>query len=648
MKRGLIATLALVAIIFTCADASFARAPRIRDIPDITIGDSEDNIGTDNNWFVFTNAFKFVDYVEDADTTLSDLLWSFDEGDDPAPVDLTPWLNINDVGAVGVGAAAIAAGPTASHILPSGSEDINTGSNGWATFRDIVFSPTTTPPFASPSPALAAEHAVGKMVRFYVSDSTNVATRDIWVNTVDTGWDSASGGTPFVVYDYERFWEDKTSPTPGDMTGWTPLTTDPNAVTDYDSGNTALRVTVATSSDFRINGYVTGNSEWMPYATAIGTGNVVRAKFWVFATGQASSTDINQVPNMRARVANRFAYTVYLEVFNHLIADPAGTLLGYDVRPSNDPNNPSLYRVDFDPVDIPGLSAAGEGCLRGFEAYCLEAQENGALELAESLIGSYPWSEMPDNPADAKVKGYKTFTTSASDAGDLAIANSLTELVIGKRELLAAQAWGPDVALDGSTDPTYSQSAAGVTLDTTLVATNRFGSIAREISETGADTERLRVEAGKQYRMRWHLTSDTNANNQPMFRVRGRSLKFMWSYKCEIGGAWGAGNSNNTLAQQLLPGVGCQNPDQATPGENGGYYNVILHTPISADIQASQPTITSYPGPGEVTASPPNRRDILYGLDVLDSMSANANYITEAGRMTCDELIVWVYDLVED
>jgi hypothetical protein len=641
MKRGLIATLALVAIIFTCADASFARAPRIRDIPDITIGDSEDNIGTDNNWFVFTNAFKFVDYVEDADTTLSDLLWSFDEGDDPAPVDLTPWFNINDVGAVHVGSAAMAANdsptPASNHVLPSGSEDISTGSNGWATFRDIVFSPTTTPPFASPSPALAAEHATGKMVRFYVSDSTNVATRDIWVNTVDTGWDSASGGTPFVVYDYERFWEDVTSPTPGDMTGWTPLTTDPNAVTDYDSGNTALRVTVATSADPRVNGYVTGNSEWMPYASAIGTGNVVRAKFWVFATGQASSTDLNQLPNMRARVANRFAYTVYLEVFNHLISDPAGTALGVDVRPSNDPNNPSLYRVDFDPVDVPRLSVAGEGCLRGFEAYCLEPQENGALELSESLIGSYPWSEMPDSPADPKVKYYKTFTTSASDAGDLAITNTLTELVIGKRELLAAQAWGPDVALDGSTDPTYSESAAGITLDTTLVATNRFGSIAREISETGAETERIRVEAGKQYRMRWHLTSDTNANNQPMFRVRGRSLKFMWSYKAEIGGAWGAGNSNNLLAQELLPGVGSQNPS--------GYYNLILHTPISADIQASQPTITAFPGPGETGFS---RKDVLYGLDVLDSMSANANYITESGRMTCDELVVWVYDLVSD
>jgi hypothetical protein len=226
------------------------------------------------------------------------------------------------------------------------------------------------------------------------------------------------------------------------------------------------------------------------------------------------------------------------------------------------------------------------------------------------------------------------------------LANSLTELTIKKRELPGPQQWGAEVALDGSTDPTYSEGAGGVTLDTTLVATNRFGSIAREITAVGAFTERIRCEPNKQYRMRYHLTSNTNANNQPMFRVRGRSLKFMWSYKCEIGGAWGAGSTNNSLAQQLLPGVGCLNPDQKTPGENGGYYNVILHTPLSTDIQASQPTISAQPGPGVNSSS---RLDVLYGLDVLDSMSALApQYQTESGRMTCDELDVWAYDLVED
>lgn len=49
-------------------------------LPDVVIGDNDNDIGADNNFFVLTNAFKFDDYASDGDTTVSSMLWSFDEG----------------------------------------------------------------------------------------------------------------------------------------------------------------------------------------------------------------------------------------------------------------------------------------------------------------------------------------------------------------------------------------------------------------------------------------------------------------------------------------------------------------------------------------------------------------------------------------
>ena len=111
------------------------------------------------------------------------------------------------------------------------------------------------------------------------------------------------------------------------------------------------------------------------------------------------------------------------------------------------------------------------------------------------------------------------------------------------------------------------------------------------------------LASGLQYKVRWHVISNTNANRNPQIRLRARSIKFMWSQKQEYGGALAAGNANNAIAQQVLPGIGCQNPDQLNPGESGGWYTLWLHTPLSSDILASQPTIEAQPGPGGAGSS---------------------------------------------
>lgn len=49
-------------------------------LPDVYVGDQENNIDANKNLFVFPNAFKFDDYVADGNATGSRLQWSFDEG----------------------------------------------------------------------------------------------------------------------------------------------------------------------------------------------------------------------------------------------------------------------------------------------------------------------------------------------------------------------------------------------------------------------------------------------------------------------------------------------------------------------------------------------------------------------------------------
>jgi hypothetical protein len=338
---------------------------------------------------------------------------------------------------------------------------------------------------------------------------------------------------------------------------------------------------------------------------------------------------------MRLRVAARFAQNSMLEIFNHLEGDSAGTEAGKEIRPGPSPAQPAVYRVDLDPVDVPALNSAGEGFLRGFEVYSLESQENGALYLLESDIGVYP--ALPDS--GPSVLATKIFQTSGVDAGDLKVFNSATDGPFrGKYILYSPGVVGPPALLDGVTDPTYSESASGITFDSMAVASNRFGLVIREITATGLTSSRLRVEPGRMYKVKWHVTSNTNANRNPQMRLRSRALKFMWSQKFEIGGAFGAGSANNTIAQQSLPGYGTQNPD-------GGWYTLIMHTPMSADIRLSQPYLESLPGPGNSSTS---IRDIKYGFDLMDTLSGGTDSVLEKGRFTVDQIETRVYDLVGD
>lgn len=129
----------------------------------------------------------------------------------------------------------------------------------------------------------------------------------------------------------------------------------------------------------------------------------------------------------------------------------------------------------------------------------------------------------------------------------------------------------------------------------------------------------------------------------------------------EIGGAWATDggktyplNANNSIAQQALPGVGTENPDN-DGFANRGWYSMILHTPVSPGIrgeinQSLPPTniiprLMSEPGPG---ISAPSRLDIYLGMDLVDSLSGGFGAPLEQGHVTLLRAEIRTFDLVPD
>ena len=444
---------------------------------------------------------------------------------------------------------------------------------------------------------------------------------------------------------------------PGAATGWSSFGFD-NALAFPSHAAGAYRAHVnAAAGKFRVSGVIANAPEWMP-AGVVGSTGYVRAKFFVYSGGQTNPAAANQVPNMRLRVANRFAVTSMLEVYTHLNGDPEQDTLAQDLRPSTDPAKPSLYRVDLDPVDVPYLrdNPAVEGFQRAFEAYSTDPQDNGFVAMTESSISVYPAS------AVAGGSPVKVYAPSASDAGDLKqVAASDTALY---RYVPGPAAGDLGTAEFNAPVPTMVEGPAGVTLDTSAVPASSIGIAVRNINPdrgTNNHAARVRVEPDKQYRVRFHLVSTQNVNAQPQLRLRARSAKFAWSQKMELGGSWATDvgkmyplNPNNSIAQQALPGIGTQNPERIA-SENGGWYTVLVHTPLSADIRPEfaagtalttrMPNLATQPGPGVAS---PSRLDLLFGFDIIDTISTGMGAPLEQGNVTLDRIEVYRNDLVPD
>lgn len=439
-------------------------------------------------------------------------------------------------------------------------------------------------------------------------------------------------------------------------TGWSQFgTATANQSTGFDGAHTALLANIhsVASSAYRIIGWITNANNTLPYQ-ATSDLQYLRGKFYVFASGQTGSA-VNQIPNFRLRIANRFAVTSLLTVNNHLNSDPEATNLAQDIRPSTSPTSPSLYRLDFDPIDVPKLvnSPYTEGFLRAFEVYESDPQANGNIALTENVLGTYP--KLPDSDTvvavtqNGLIKRYIPGVADGGDFGNGNIASSNSAATVAKYYNGALEATGPQ--------PGFTINNGGVTLQTLSVESDRFGVAAIDVFNTKTDLTnhltRARVEPGKQYKVRFHATANKTSSNQAVIRFRARTLKFQYTSSLEIGGATGASVNSNTIAVQALPGFGNAIPeaDRLVYNEPGGLYNVLLYTPMTSDIQTTQPRLYAQDGPG-VDTQPANnsksRRDLQFGFDVIDTFSTNPTSGAESGQVTVNRVDIEKYDAVAD
>jgi Zn-dependent metalloprotease len=441
-------------------------------------------------------------------------------------------------------------------------------------------------------------------------------------------------------------------------TGWFEFARVPDsgglAATDYDSANHALRAWVSSSpSKYRIVGWLTDQTNWLPYLY-VGPDQYVRGKFYVYATGQTDPAQLNTIPNFRMRLANRFAVNSMLEVLPHSSATSGDEPISLELRPSTNASKPSLYRVDLDPVDVPWLleNPVTEGITQGFEIYATDPQDNGYIGVSELSLGVYPKSAV--SVAGSNLMWLATYAPTATSAGDLDPNKSGT--TVDRYSLVMPAASGDFPTRDDSVYPNIVAGPAGLTLDSSSFDNqggSRVGVAQIDFSSDVAAGQHVRIEPNKQYEVRFHVTSTQQSNLNPQLRLRARTVRFAWTQKYEVGGAWAiATPEHSTLAAQALPGIGCMNPDKIGT-EAGGWYTLLVHSPLNLDIRpdmsgplsSRMPNLSSQPGPG---ASGTSLRDLKVGFDMIDTMSSSANASLEAGNFTLDRIEVFSFDQIAD
>jgi hypothetical protein len=447
--------------------------------------------------------------------------------------------------------------------------------------------------------------------------------------------DALSGGSQFTqVYD---------DPVTGTATsGWTLEPGVPSGSTtgSHDSVNGALRVQISSDASNRYRAQQWYSNIVLPYGS-VGSNNWVRAKFYVYAQGMVPNQS-NVIPAIRMRLMQRFMIANTLEVWTHTPGIDALETLGADLRPNSDPNNPSVYRVDFDPPEVPQNvnNPSSEGIQVSFSGYTNSNPDNGTAALTEVVLGTYPAI------LGTQVKEY---------AGSGITASSAETPEVYSLYFPSGSAAGYQPSPDTGTKPTVTAGASGVTVDSTSSAFGLDGSGNRRMGvvqytiELGAYDQRVRFEEGKLYQVRYHITSTRDSNKQAQMRLYLRFGAYLYNLLYEVGGARALpGAEARALAWQHLPGVGNQNPDKELPGENGCWYTLLLSSPLNGEIRpdvsgpitTKMPNLTSLPGPGVNTDSP--RRDLKIGFGLVDSFSSGSDQNDEGMLYTVDKIRVYV------
>jgi hypothetical protein len=382
MKRGLL-TLAIVAIALLCSSV-YAYAPLVQPIPDVWIGDQEDNPTSgvpDINFFRFSDAINFDKYVKkdplDEDQSTTNVRWSF-------LATATGLLSINGITTLDSEADSLqpdlvgkelTSWPNNNEMKPDGRD------SSWADFRDFVDSPEGLgPPWLDPTEATCLD----TFITIYASNgakatSTNVNVRANVKDGIVHLPDVLSGGLIHVI----------SYPNPADE-GWT-YTFPDGLHLGYSGADPFYVATHHTSGgsmgvDGSTTRFVYGIWESPADEIAYVADNVYRIQYTI----RTSEPDTNKVPN--CRLLTDFVAT-------GVLAFSGGNRLGRGLfAPDTDGNVYNVY------VGPPDLTAAGITNLKvKFEVIDFSPDEQGTNWLDNVEVDRFP---TPDKTAGTLVKSF--------------------------------------------------------------------------------------------------------------------------------------------------------------------------------------------------------------------------------------------------
>jgi len=327
---------------------------------------------------------------------------------------------------------------------------------------------------------------------------------------------------------------------------------------------------------------------------------------------------------------------------------PSETNAGQYLRASRLSAKPSLYRVDFDPVDVPAASA--RPIVPTFESFAFQDPTAATIFLTQLTIGTYP--ALTDG-AGTQILGYSRTTTAASQGFTFAtgsqgflVENDFTN---GYRQHLFVPNY-PTLGLNTTgqaqtTEVTGTGAATGLTVDTlagNANYTNRFVVGIGNLVYT-SNASKPRIQANKLYRGRFFAASDVPTTaaaqateRQGNVRFRLQTASGCMSTYIEFAGAIPTSSNTSTgptdgaykdgvVFGQAAPGINCVNPDTdptlLPSGMAGGWYTTLMSSPLNLDIRrdvggtiaSAFGNLAAAAGPGSASGSV---RDIVVGTDV--------------------------------
>ncbi len=153
MRRSVIATLPVIAAACLLGGSASAECPQFNSpLPTVIVTDVTDTGAADitANFFVYTDAFDLVDYVDFGSTGLTDARWAFNEFQVGSS---TPETGTNRIYSINgqQGAASVPTTAAAVDAASSGGSGGSVATGGLLSFRNVKLSPMSGPPFGTPA-----------------------------------------------------------------------------------------------------------------------------------------------------------------------------------------------------------------------------------------------------------------------------------------------------------------------------------------------------------------------------------------------------------------------------------------------------------------------------------------------------------------